>query len=379
MPTSVASNGIIWIVYGSSRLRGLRGHSARVTHIAFSPDGGQIATASDDQTVRLWETASGKPGLVITPDAHALYHPQRVAYSPDGKRLASAGTSPDVRLWDTTTGKLIRSIPAPRAGGTASLTFSPNGLSIAILNRGGIATAAICDLSSGNGFQILDPKGDPCSLAFSPDGQSIACACMEGKIVILDAATRKEAIAFGSHGGFFARVAFTPDGHNVVSLGQETVKIWQVGTGSELRSFPQRGYFALSGDGDTLVSLGEAAGVTKLNDVTTATIRLASLETGMQTQLLPGHVAPVSAIGFSPDGRLIASGSVDGSMKLWDRRASRDASIIVQEKRADLAELMRNGKLPANEAARAHWESKASFDALRSVPTVASWPRGAMT
>ena len=57
-----------------------------------------------------------------------------------------------------------------------NLAFSPNGLAIAILNRGGTGTAALCDLSSGKGFQVLDSGGgDSSSLAYSPDGQSIAC------------------------------------------------------------------------------------------------------------------------------------------------------------------------------------------------------------
>ena len=66
-----------------------------------------------------------------------------------------------------------------------------------------------------------------------------------------------------------------------------------------MRSLPQRGYIALSSDGETLVSIGEIAGLSKVNDITTATIRLSALETGREIQVLPGHVSPVSAVGLA--------------------------------------------------------------------------------
>src|SRR5438552_744664 len=79
----------------------LRGHSAFIHCVVFSPDGTQVATASDDKTVKIWDSATGK-------DVHTLRgHTSlvlSVSFSPDGTRLASAGDDKTVRLWDTSAG-----------------------------------------------------------------------------------------------------------------------------------------------------------------------------------------------------------------------------------------------------------------------------------
>ncbi|KFZ20614.1 hypothetical protein V501_00012, partial [Pseudogymnoascus sp. VKM F-4519 (FW-2642)] len=105
----------------------LAGHSGSVWAVAFSPDGKQIASGSDDETIKLWDVRTG--GLQKTLAGHSG-RIRAIAFSPDGKQIASGSDDETIKLWDVRTGGLQKTL-AGHSGRIRAIAFSPDGKQIA--------------------------------------------------------------------------------------------------------------------------------------------------------------------------------------------------------------------------------------------------------
>ena len=310
-----------WDTKAARQTHVLAAHKDVVWSLAFSPDGRILASICSDGTLIIWESGAG-----------GSYRPQRtlqalgdgvLSFSPDGRRLAVANLVGDnaVRLYDPATGEKVLDLTGTPARFSA-VSFSPTGRRLAAGGEdGGVIIWDADPWTPGPGEEpvTLSGHGGPVlAVAFGLDNRTVATASLDKSGRLWDATLEKEIRRFeGSLRPVFS-AAFHPGGRWVAfSMDRQAdgrmgeVHVFDIGTGEEL-PFPVRESqeifrLAFSPDGHWLVTVGAG---------NTATIY--RFPTGEKVRTLDGHKNHIWGLAFSADGRLLVTGSRDGSVKLWD-------------------------------------------------------------
>jgi WD40 repeat protein len=292
--------------------------------MALCPDGQRIASAGlaspglPDAPVKVWDVRSG----LVSVEFHG--HPNVVfslAWHPDRQRIGSAGFDARratfvVKVWDSGTGREAFELPSGHE--SFAVAFSPDGRYL--VTGGSSQTVQVWDAQTGHAVGTLGAHNRIIrGLAFSRDGHHLASVSTDGIMKLWDAThlgEKQEArLTVRARPPQVAlNMAFSPDGRRLVAGGEKfTVMIWDVGTGRELQTL--RGH---SGDVWAAAFSPDPGGRWVASAGEDSAVKVWDSETGTLIRSFRGHTGLVTTLAFSSDGRLLVSGSRDGTVKVWD-------------------------------------------------------------
>ncbi len=294
-------------------LADLEGPEWTVMALAFSPDGSTLAAASADSSVYLWDVTGDEPVPLGEPLGGAGDQLQSVAFSPDGTVIAAGCADGLVHRWNTN-GSRLPDLAGP-TGAVGTVAFHPDGSALVAgskdtnLYTWELGTA---DGEAADPTVVEDAGSWVNAAAWNPEGDLLAAAGSDRYLRLYESSTGT-LVSEIPHPGQVTGAAFLPDHGLVTGAADGVVRLWPAP--APAAAIPGGRVFAVAaGRDDTLYVAGSGSGLVRSYDISRAHLPRA---------LAPGVDAPEGAklagtLALTPDGDVVATGSADGHVWLWD-------------------------------------------------------------
>jgi len=313
----------------------LVGHTARIQSITFSPEGQFLATTGWDRTVIIWDKNTQRP--IISPFRSAEDRLTDIAFHPDGNIVAASGADHIIYFWNIFTGREIFRLRDGHSSLISGIAFSSDGKTLVSVGLDGIIQVWNLTNRQKSDEPFKGHIGEVNSVAFHPNGVLIASGGQDQKTIIWDLRADQPLTRTFISGAEIKKAALNADGRLVAQVDcsrfdggiclQDEVRFWTVSANSltllpgrqPLRDYRQIYGVQFSPEGSIIAiagcqSDGPAAGPCYQHGV-----RLYLTLTGQQIGVpLEGHTDYITAIAFSQDGRILATGSRDRTIRIWD-------------------------------------------------------------
>jgi WD40 repeat protein len=281
-------------------------HGGCVQCVAFTGEGKTVLSGGDDHAIRLFNASTGQETRSFIGHRNSV---MAISVAPGERLLASCTQGGHVRVWDFVTGKQLRQMGA--FDPIYDVAFSRDGKWLACAETG-------VRIWSTDTWRQTHPLRGPHKrvfcLAFSCDSKALASGDEDGILRFWDAKRGNQVREVKAHDGAVRALAFSRDGQYLASTASDgTLRLWEAVTGKAIAVLCKRrtkdcSRLAFSPDGKVLAWQGDAK----------ESIRLLAVPSGKELRTLTGHLQDVFCVSFSPDGKRLVSGSMDGTVRVWD-------------------------------------------------------------
>jgi WD40 repeat protein/DNA-binding SARP family transcriptional activator len=286
------------------------GHTGGITYVTFNNDGTLLATASSDETAKVWDLESGEELVTLVGHEGTV---EAVAFHPLGTYIATASTDRTAKIWELASEKVVHTLSG-HSEEVIDVAFNPDGNRVATTSRDG--TAKLWDTTTGEELiAFLGHSGSVNAVAFSPSGELLVTGGKDATVRVWEIASGQEQLVLSGHSAPIYNIIFSPSTGTPLETSSldGTAKAW------DIRPEGNREWLTLVGHREVVFDVAYNSDGTRIASASwDGSAIIWSGATGSKLLELDTHKAEVTAVSFSPDGGRLVSSSFDGTLKMWD-------------------------------------------------------------